>query len=322
MDLIYADKNRVELGVLQNGTLDLAFGADENNFRCTTALTEHCCNSGYYLYLEGTEYGGIVDTLDVDTESDTISYEGRTWHGILAGKILCPDTGEDYMVLSGEANAVLGLLIERMGLSDLFEASTEDSGITISSYRMNRYIDAYLGIRKMLDSVSAKLKLMYNGIRVIVSAAQRIDYSQDEEWDSSQIGFRVKKNSCPVNHMVCLGKGDLAEREVIHLYADQDGNISYTQTFTGQSEITNVYDNANAESADGLEQGGRERLQEAYDGANSVQVDFDSEEQEYDIGDIVGARETVTGVYVTRQIVKKIVTINRKGINIEHKVGE
>lgn len=321
MDLIYADENRKDLGVLLDATFDLAFGADENNFRCVIGRADHCCKDGFYLYLEGTEYGGIIDILDVDTGSDTVAYEGRTWHGILDGKILCPDTGEDYLTLSGEANAVLGQLIGRMGLSDLFEASAEDSGLQLTEYRMERYVTGYYGIRKMLASVSGKLKMIYNGTKVILAAVSLADYSQDEEWDSSQMDFRVVKNAHPVNHMVCLGRGELSEREVLHLYTDQDGNISAVPTFTGQQEIAETYDNANAESIEELGQGGRERLQEAYSSAGSIRIDFEAG-QEYDIGDIVGAREEVTGVFVSSPIVKKIVTVNRKGVQIEHKVGE
>lgn len=321
MDLIYADTKGNDLGVLLNHTLDLAYGADENDFQCQISRADHCCKQGYYLYIENTEFGGIIDTLGVDTDSDAITYHGRTWHGILAGKILCPDAGADYLVLSGEANAVLGELIARIGLEDLFEASTEDSGIEIQNYTMNRYIDAYLGIRKMLEAHSGKLKLVYTGEKVRLAAVPLVDYSKDEEWDSSQMGFAVSQNAAPVNHMVCLGKGELAARQVLHLYTDEGGNISHEQTLKGVREVTDIYDNPNAESLEELEKGGMERLQDAYSAAETLQVSFDNT-QDYDIGDIVGAREETTGIYVARPIVKKIVTINRTGIKIEHKVGE
>lgn len=321
MDLIYADETRKDIDVILHSTFDLAFGADENNFQCQIGTEDHCCNPDYYLYLEGTEYGGIIDELGTDTDSGTVTYKGRTWHGILAGKILCPDAGQNYLVVSGEANAVLGQLIDRIDLSELFEASTEDSGITIQNYSMNRHIDAYSGIRKMLAAFSGKLKLVYTGEKVKLSAVPLVDYSKDEEWDSSQMGFEASRNVNPVNHMVCLGKGELAERQELHLYMDADGNISEEQTLFGVKEVATTYDNANAESLEELEKGGREKLEEAYKAAQKLKTSFDGT-QEYDIGDIVGAREEVTGIFVSRPIVKKIVTINRKGINIEYKVGE
>jgi hypothetical protein len=42
----------------------------------------------------------------------------------------------------------------------------------------------------------------------------------------------------------------------------------------------------------------------------------------YDIGDIVGAKELVTGTSMQKPIVKKIVTIENNAIKITHKVGE
>lgn len=321
MDLIYADETRKDIGELTGYTLDLAFGEDENDFRCQVSMENHRCKVDYYLYLEGTEYGGIIDTLGVDTVSGTVTYEGRTWHGILDKKILCPDEGEDYLRLSGEANAVLSELILRMGLDDLFEAPKKDSGIIIENYSMNRFVGAYSGIRKMLAAFSGKLKLHHAGVKVQLSAVPVVDYSQDEEWDSSQIGINASQNANPVNHMICMGKGELSERQVLHLYMDEVGNVSYEQTLTGVKEVSEAYDNPNVESLEELEKGGRERLERAYKAAQKLETTFDSS-QEYDVGDIVGTSEEVTGLYIVRPIVKKIVTINRNGINIEHKVGE
>lgn len=320
MDLIYTDGTK-DLGVLQDYTLDLAYGSDENDFFCTVGLGNHCCSAGSLLYIPNTEYGGIVDTVSVDTNEDTVGYYGRTWHGILAGKVICPDTGEDYLILSGDANAVIGQLITRCGLGSLFQASGEISGLTVNNYQVPRYIDAWQTIRRVLSSVGAKPSLAFNGSKVILGAAVRKDYSQDEEWDSSQISFQVALNSRPVNHVICLGQGDLAQRQVIHLYADASGNISGTQSLTGLQEVTAVYDYSSAESEEELEQGGRELLEASYAAAKTITMSFDAG-QEYDLGDIVGARENVTGLFVTAEITKKIVTINKDGLSIEYKAGE
>ena len=85
-----------------------------------------------------TEIGGIIDAIKLNTESGDITYSGRTWHGIMEGKVLCPDAGQDYLTLSGEANTVLDTLIKRMNLEDMFEVSDVDSGIIIASYQMDR----------------------------------------------------------------------------------------------------------------------------------------------------------------------------------------
>ena len=106
MDLIYADENRIDQGVMDAYELDMAYGSDENNFTCTIDRGSHCCTEGFFLYVEGEEYGGIVDKVKVNTEKDEITYSGRTWHGILEKKIICPEDGQDYAVFDGEANKV------------------------------------------------------------------------------------------------------------------------------------------------------------------------------------------------------------------------
>ena len=225
MDLIYADDTRKDIGVLQAYELDMAYGADENDFRCSVDRNDHCCSDGYYIYVEGEEYGGIVDSIRVNTESDQIQYKGRTWHGILERKVICPDLGNDYLILHGEANTVLQEIIDRIGLSSLFIASSEDSDIQIVSYQMDRYCYAYSGIRKMLKAFFAKLKLSWTNGMIVMSAVPVDDYSQDEEFDTSQVDFTLQKNFRPVNHMVCLGQGDLKERAVIHLFTDENGGV-------------------------------------------------------------------------------------------------
>lgn len=321
MDLIYTNSHREDIGVLHDFIFDLAFGADENDFELTIDSSNHCCDANSLVYMEGTEYGGIVDGIEVVTKDDRLTYTGRTWHGVLASKILEPDAGANYLVLSGEANAVIGTLISRVGLSDLFRASSENSGLTISNYSMRRYIDAYAGITKMLASVSGKLSFSYKDGHVVLSAAPIVDYTKDEQFDNDQVEMDVKKTFNPVNHMICLGKGELADRQVVHLYMNSAGNISETQTFFGLNEVTDVYENTNAESLDELKKGGREKLQES-GSTDSVGMNFDAESTVYDIGDIVGARETITGVTVSEKITKKIVKIQGGEIDIEYKVGE
>lgn len=321
MDLIYMNTDKEDVGVMKDYTLDLAFGADENDFECKIVRSNHCCEEDFFLYMEGTEYGGIVDDIEIDTEKDEITYTGRTWHGILNSKILEPDVGADYLVLSGEANTVLGGLIARMGLSSLFVASSESSGINMASYQMNRYIAGYDGIRKMLKAFGAKLNMSFKNGFVELSAKPIVDYSKDEQFDTDQISFKIKKKGNPVNHVICLGKGDLKEREVIHVYADAKGNVSTTQVLTGIQEVSTTYDNANAESSEELKQGGIDKILESWN-SDELEYSFDSDEESFDIGDIVGAKEEVTGTEVSAEITKKIVTIKNNTTTISYEVGE
>jgi hypothetical protein len=156
---------------------------------------------------------------------------------------------------------------------------------------------------------------------VILSAVPLVDYSQDEQFDTDQVDLEIEKTYRHVNHLICLGSGDLAERQVIHLYADKQGEISHTQSLKGIDEVTAVYDYANVESLEELEAEGIEKLKEYVTGG-CVKLSFDAESNVYDIGDIVGAKDIITGITVTTQISSKIVTINKGQISIEYKVGE
>ena len=268
MDLIYTNAAGEDIGVLHDYEFDLAFGADENNFECTILSKNHCMEAGSFLYIEGTEYGGIVDGMEVDTAQGTVKYKGRTWHGILAGNIIEPEQGYDYYVAKGEANDVIAELIAYLDLSMTFTASTEDSGIQIGNYSFHRYTDAYTGIRKMLAEFSAKLKITYQGDTVILSAVPLVDYSTEQEFEDSQVDFNVAKNFRPVNHLVCLGSGNLRNRYVIHLFTDEYGGVQPYKTtenpvsdadyildrrgqlLFGTQEVAAVYDYSSAQTTE------------------------------------------------------------------------
>lgn len=321
MDLIYTNSDREDVGVLQDFELDLAFGKDENDFELTVNSNNDCCISNGLIYIENTEYGGIVDKLKVKTKDEALTYCGRTWSGVLGSKILEPDEGQPYLIVSGEVNSVVASLIARIGLSDLLIASEEDSGLTVKDFQFERYTDAYTGIMKMLSSVGGKLKFKFVDGKVVLSALPSVDYSEDEQFDNDSVAMDIEKTFNPINHLICLGKGELTERTVIHLYADADGNISENQSFEGLEEITATYDYSNAESPEALKEKGIEKLKE-YISEGKVEMDFDENSDNYDIGDYVGSREIKTGISVREKITKKIIKINKNEINIEYKVGE
>lgn len=321
MDLIYMNSAMEDIGVLMDYELDLAFGADENDFECQIQKESHCCEAGFYLYIEGTEYGGIIDSIKIDTAINRITYSGRTWHGMLDSKVLEPNSGQAYLTVTGEANEIIASLLSRMGLSDMFEASSVDSGINVNSYQMNRYITGYSGITKMLDSVGAKLQFTFRDRKVILSAVTKRDYTQEDEFDSDNVDFILKKKYNTVNHLVCLGRGELAERTVIHLYTDADGNVSRTQTFHGLEECAAVYDYPSAESEEELINGGTEQLKSLMTNTDLI-IDCDSESDSFDVGDVVGAYDNATAISVASAIRKKIVSIKNGQIIIQYKVGE
>ncbi len=313
MDLIYMDAHFADIGIL-SGTLDLAFGKDENDFELNMSTDDDVLEVGGYIYIDSTEYGGIVDGIIVDTEKEAVIYNGRTWHGILASKIIEPNSGQDYYTINADANTALQILIDRHGLGDLFVASDE-TAINVS-YQFFRYTNLYNGIIRMLDSIGYKLKIRYANSRVVLEAVEAVDYTQDEKFDASQIDFLISKRKA-ANHIIALGKGDLANREVVHRYIVENGNISTMQYYTGLDEITITHE-SKAEGADLIAEA-EKKLKEA----NKTSA-FDivlNTTNHYDIGDIVGAKERITGIEVSKKVVKKIVKIKNDDIQINYEVG-
>ena len=319
MDLIYTDKNKIDVGVMKDYSFDLAFGEDENNFQLSITSDNNVCEEDGLVYIEGTEYGGIIDAVEVYTAEKTINYKGRTWHGILNTKIIQPDSGAAYYTVSGDANTILGTLVTRLGLNGLFTASSASSGLTISSYSFKRYTGGYDGIVDMLQTVGAKLHIEWlNGV-VQLSAVAAVDYGEDD-LSSDHIALHIQKTYNPVNHLICLGQGELAQRTVVHLYCDANGNISTTQTFTGMEEVANVFDFPNAESAEELQKEGKKKLKEL-NNSDEIEVSLD-DAYEFDVGDKITADDAITGITVSSRVLKKIVTIDKNQFLINYKVGE
>lgn len=231
MELIYTDGNWIEAGSIKDYELDLAYGADENDFEMKIPLEDHKLTEDCLIYIEGTEYGGIIDGISPDDKTQMVTYTGRSWHGVLESKVIEPEEGQDNLMLYGDANEVLQELIKRMGLENIFVASGALSEIEIYAYQMPRYVRGYTGICKMLERVDAKLKMEYHEKYVVLEAVPLVDYSQDEEFDASQITFTITKNYNPVTHIICAGQGEGAERYVIHIFADKNGGIQpYAKT--------------------------------------------------------------------------------------------
>lgn len=317
MDLIYTNAKRVDQGVFSAYALDMSYGADENNFELVLGANEPMLETNAVVYMEDTEYGGMVGGLKTSTNGETITYKGRTWHGILNSKIIEPNAGDDYLFVSGDANEVITFMVARLGLSELFVAAENRCGIVIPKYKFHRYCKGYDGLRMMLADNGAKLRIVWENRRVVLSAEPIVDYSESPVDDDVAV-LSVERHSDKVNHLVCLGKGDLADREVVHLYVDQFGRIGDVQYYTGIAEIADTYENSNSED---LRSDGINHFTEIRNTDNAEIALSEMEGLIYDIGDIVGATEYRSGVNVAEAVTQKIVKINNGVVSTEYKTG-
>lgn len=318
VELIITNSKHVDVRSAADFQLDCAWGANENDFELVLSGNA-TIDAGAYVYIDGSECGGVVDAMEDQLTSgvSTLTYSGRTWHGVLANKILEPDRGKDYLTVSGTASTVIGSLISRVGLDGVFDAvdSPTAGAQTIKSYRFDRYTDCYTGLRKMCEANGLKLRLAYRSGHVEIWAEPAAHYG--DSIDSDLIDFDATRTWRKPNHLIGLGKGDLADRVVVHWYADAKGTVSQTQSLRGVDEITQVYDYSNAETAE-LNQKTREKLQELQsEGDVKVTVHEDSGIV-FDVGDTVTARDNLTGITVNATISKKIVKVSGGVMSVDY----
>lgn len=326
MDFVIADQNLMEEGFLNTANgIDLEIGNKDaaNDFELTLPLT----SSGYvdygkYIFVPGTEYGGIIEDLKTSTSSGTAQWYGNTWRGFLNQIIIEPTSGAAYKTVSGEANTVLKSMLSGK-LNNMFTVPVENSGITVN-YQFDRYVSYLDGFSSMLAQYGARLEILAEQGRaneafaVYLKAVPVMDYSEEVEYSQdNKINFVIRDYRRGINHLICLGKGELTARQVLHLYVQKGGSVGTTKYYTGLEERTAVYDYSSAEDAATLKEYGIKRLQEIM---NYKKLEMSVQDLNLAIGDIVAGRERNTGTYLKKPIARKVLKIDGSKTTIEYKV--
>lgn len=329
MDLIYTDKNHTEIGYLKRCEVDMELGSSalsraKNDFTITMSIDmmPEEINQGSLIYEVGTEFGGIVNGIGADTSINKATIYGTLWRGVMAQKVISPPHGQAYYQARGEANSAISDLIDHQ-FDGLIVANAELSNITV--YHDFRYINLLESLEKMLTEQNARLDIkavyMDKQIKAVVSAVPVNNYSNEIELSNDYgITLNAKKIKNGVNHVICLGKGELTERTVIHLYKQENGIITTDETYAikGANERTITYDYSSAETEEELVEGGKKKFIEKCDEESlSIAISVNVE-----IGDIVGARERITGIYMQKAVTQKIAKGYIDRVKIDYKVGE
>ncbi|MCL2492502.1 MAG: hypothetical protein FWF33_00460 [Clostridiales bacterium] len=319
MEIIVANPYREDIAYLMGAdTIDFEIGKS-NDFEIKIAKNlarDIWLEDGTYLYIAGTEWGGIVEETESATNDNAVTYSGTTWRGLLDKSVIEPPAGQDYLIVSGDIRAILRQLI--VGAADsraYFGVPSGALGVSVSSWTVDRYATALTTIGKILASVGYRIDISVQPgdiFAVTVDAIPIVDHSQDNEYSQDNPtsgGIRVNRYTGGVNHLICLGQGELKNRLVIHLYVMGDGKIQQggTPYFTGEAMRTDIYDYSSAENAAELLKGGLQRLNELRSRNSFELVGYD--DHDYPIGDIVGGRDFDTGIYVSEPVTGKILRI-------------
>ena len=304
--VILSNENLRELGVIKDANVTVDLNGNRNfSVQIARSNWRPELTFSSLVYIMGTEYGGIIGEVLTDTTLDYVELKGLTWRGRLAKKIIQPPAGSDYKVVSGELHTVMKSLIEPE-FDGLFVVSQEDTGISVSNYQFDRYCTLYDGLVKMLKSVGYRLRLSFRREQgepgyLFVEAVPIVNYSNRIELSRDcRLNYTMDDKRDGVNHLIVTGKGELQERNVLHLYVQKNGSIGKTQYYTGLQEIAEVYENTSTET-DELEEASREKLQELMN-KKTFKMDVAALGIDVDIGDIVGGRDYLTSMYMAKPV--------------------
>lgn len=319
MELIVADSAGKTLFPLADFELDMDSGwgdGVDNTFDLIVRdASAPLPEAAWRVYADGTELGGRVEGFELKTgrTSSELHWTGSTWSGVLARRLLWPDAGQDWLTLAGDANAVLRRAIERLGLRSLFSVPDGDAGVAVS-YRCSRDVpDAWTNLRLAMRSAGLRLDAKW------VGGACRLQAAKVTDWrgrvDSDLVDFDLSSDLLVTNHLKAAGKGDLASRQVVDVYADNKGNVGTSKAMAGVFELEEYYD-ANNSEGDDLRDQAVSRLRDMQTEGN-VKVTV-GEGVEFGLGDMVEARHYSPNVTVSVEISSKVTSATGAGASVTY----
>lgn len=304
--VILANSNLRELGAVRDANLTVDLNGNRNfSIQIARSYWRPELTFSNLIYILGTEYGGIIGEVLTDTTLDYVELKGLSWRGRLAKKIIEPPAGSDYKVVSGELHTVMKSLIEPE-FDGLFVVSQEDTGISVSNYQFDRYCTLLDGLNKMLKSKWYRLKLSFRREQnepgyLYIEAVPITDFSNQIELSRDcQLNYTMDDKRDGVNHLIVTGKGELQDRNILHLYVQENGEIGTEQYYTGLQEIAEVYENTSTET-DELMSAAEDHLRSLM-GKKTFKMDVAKLGMDVGIGDIVGGRDYLTGMYMAKPV--------------------
>lgn len=314
MELIVADSAGKTLFPLADFELDMDSGwgdGVDNTFDLIVRdASAPLPEAAWRVYADGTEMGGRVEGFKLKTgrTSSELHWTGSTWSGVLAKRLLWPDSGQDYLTLSGDANAVLRSAVARLGLGSFFTVPDGDAGVSVS-YRCSRDVpDAWTNLRLAMRSAGLRLDARW------IDGACRLQAAKVTDWrgrvDSDLVDFDLSSDLLVTNHLKAAGKGELASREVVDVYADNKGNVGTSKAMAGVFELEEYYD-ANNSEGDDLRDQAMSRLKDMQTEGN-VKVTV-GEGVSFGLGDVVEARHYSPNVTVSVEISSKVISATGAG---------
>lgn len=330
MQFYFTDKNRVDTAAMPlSAEVDIEISRKDNSFEVVIPADEYDASKhmvGGYFYAPGTEYGGRIYSMTVSTAERTVNFTGLTWRGLLQRRLVIPPSGSDYYSFTGDLNGMIRAIVGSH-YGNLFQCANNDAGASVNGFtaRYGTYHDVLVSA---CDSVGYRLDIKADNSQealvVTVGAVPVADYAEDVEVSQdSNVQFEIAKNAAEYNYMVCGGKGELKNRLVRILHRIDRKHFEVVDSIPdGIGALVMFFDYPNAETEAELIKSAKEKFSEVISGSTQ-KVTINSESADYEIGDIVGGRDYITGTYVSEPITSKIVNIDAGGkLRIQYEVGD
>lgn len=298
-------------GATEDFYLDMEIGTDTsdngNNTFSVQLPDDIRIAAGSAVYIDDGRYGGLVQKrISNSAVEGILQWEGRTWEGVLADRVLVPDAGQAYNTASGTDKQCITDLLARLGVTDLFEAG--DGTGTAISYQYPRYPDGFTALVKMLASKGLRptfyVDTSDSTAKVVVDSVAIATLGEVADADLADV--EICADLDPYNHAIGLGQGEGVNRTVLHRYADSSGNVSTTKSITGMLERVIRYENVN-DDAEALAEDLEDFLKDLQ-GQGTVEVDI-SDEAEAALCDKVTAYDSRVNASVTVPITKQVVKV-------------
>lgn len=336
MELIWTkyEDGQATSGYLTHYQGDFEISTDSENGQNDFEITMPIPDDGELLYSDTgaytvevgvphTEWGGKITGATIDAKAGVVTYKGFTWRGYLTQTIIQPPYGVDYMVGSGTLQQIMEWDIPWE--PDVAIKSTPSTGNR--TFTFNRYVTSLEGATALLNSINQNYRIYIayeesddpdlegmHEIQVSVAPTKNVTDLIQVSQDYGDIPLTITYAHDTPKHLICLGQGELAERQVAHWYLTSDWQLTPYGDDPESPEYVypypeEVYDNSN--STDIVNDGKKKMLEIL---ANHRQIEVNLEGLEgVGLNNIISAKDELTGVTITAEVTGVIWRVENYG---------
>ena len=330
MNFYLTDSDRYDMMYLPDKcSIDVEVGSN-NDFEIeipVSLYSSEIYEKGRYVYCDGTEYGGRLEGIKSDTSDGVVKIYGETFRGMLKDKVVEPPTGEAYLYVSGDLTECLKTLLGGQ-YTGVFKVSDTLTGVSVSSYKINRYDYILDAMKSLLESKGYRLDIsvINEEAQFFVELSAKVNEVDDEISQDYDFNFSIEKKMLKYNYMIALGSGQLEQRTVIYLHQKDDGTVEQVSGIPNGDDIrVYKYDYSSSDSAGNdteLIDGATKKFDEINESDSQKMTISDGSQIELELGSVVSGRDYITGITIQEPVTKKILKIKNGIATISYGIGD